>query len=129
MKSNWIPGVKALVTGAFAVAAVLGVSTGAMAQDKQIKIDGSSTVYPVTEAVAEEFRRRRRAPSRSPSASPAPAAGFKKFVRGETDISDASRPILAKEMEEAKKNGIEYIELPDGVRRADGRWSTPATRG
>ena len=37
--------------------------------------------------------------------------GFKKFVRGETDISNASRPIQAKEMEEAKKNGIEYIEI------------------
>ena len=38
--------------------------------------------------------------------------GFKKFVRGETDISDASRPILTKEIDEARKNGIEYIELP-----------------
>ena len=53
--------------------------------------------------------------------------GFKKFGRGETDISDASRPILKEEIEQAKQNGIEYIELPDLLRRPDRR-RQPAER-
>lgn len=77
-----------------------------------IKIDGSSTVYPVTEAVAEEFQNAKRGAVNVTVGISGTGGGFKKFVRGETDIQDASRPILGKEMEEAKKNGIEYIELP-----------------
>lgn len=76
-----------------------------------IKIDGSSTVFPVTEAVAEEFQNANAAVKVTVGIS-GTGGGFKKFVRGEIDVSNASRPILAKEMEEAKKNGIEYIELP-----------------
>lgn len=76
-----------------------------------IKIDGSSTVFPITEAVAEEFQNANKGINVTVGIS-GTGGGFKKFVRGETDISDASRPITAKEMEEAKKNGIEYIEVP-----------------
>jgi phosphate transport system substrate-binding protein len=77
-----------------------------------IKIDGSSTVYPITEAVAEEFQKAGKGAVRVTVGISGTGGGFKKFTRGETDIANASRPILKKEMEEAKKNGIEYIELP-----------------
>lgn len=90
-----------------------GISAGAGSAlgQQTVKIDGSSTVYPVTEAVAEEFQKEMKGVKVTIGVS-GTGGGFKKFVRGETDISNASRPILAKEMEEAKKNGIEYIELP-----------------
>ena len=77
-----------------------------------IKIDGSSTVYPITEAVAEEFQKANKGALRVTVGISGTGGGFKKFTRGEIDISDASRPILSKEMEEAKKNGVEYIEIP-----------------
>ncbi len=83
---------------------------GVKAQEKVIKIDGSSTVYPITEAVAEEFQKRTK--TKVTVGISGTGGGFKKFCRGETDISNASRPILKKEMEECSKNGIEYIELP-----------------
>jgi phosphate transport system substrate-binding protein len=77
-----------------------------------VKVDGSSTVYPVTEAVAEEFQKAVKGKTKVTVGISGTGGGFKKFCRGETDISNASRPILKKEMEECKKNGIEYIELP-----------------
>lgn len=76
-----------------------------------VKIDGSSTVYPVTEAVAEEFQKANRGLKVTVGVS-GTGGGFKKFCRGETDISNASRPILASEIEECRKAGIEYFELP-----------------
>src|ERR671919_3151320 len=77
-----------------------------------VQIDGSSTVFPVTEAVAEEFQKEKKGKIHVTVGISGTGGGFKKFVRGEIDISDASRPILDKEMAEAKKNGIEYFELP-----------------
>lgn len=75
-----------------------------------ISIDGSSTVYPITEAVAEEFRAVQPKVKVSVGIS-GTGGGFKKFTRGETQISDASRPIKQKEIDAAKKNNIDYIEL------------------
>lgn len=77
-----------------------------------IKIDGSSTVYPVTEAVAEEFQKFTKGKVRVTVGISGTGGGFKKFCRGETDISDASRPILKEEIELCRANGIKYIELP-----------------
>ncbi|MGH9881273.1 MAG: PstS family phosphate ABC transporter substrate-binding protein, partial [Pyrinomonadaceae bacterium] len=77
-----------------------------------IKVDGSSTVFPITEAVAEEFQKAKQGKVNVTVGISGTGGGFKKFVRGETDISDASRPILTEEMTQAKSNGIEYIELP-----------------
>ena len=77
-----------------------------------VKIDGSSTVFPVTEAVAEDFQKAQRGKIRVTVGISGTGGGFKKFCRGETDISNASRPILKKEMEDCKAAGIEYIELP-----------------
>lgn len=81
-----------------------------------IKIDGSSTVFPVTEAVAEEFGAKSQA--KVTIGVSGTGGGFKKFCSGETVISGASRPIKPSEVEMCKKAGIEYIELPvayDGI--------------
>lgn len=76
-----------------------------------IKIDGSSTVYPITEAVSEEFQLANRTMRVTVGISGS-GGGFKKFCRGETDISDASRPIKAKEIKLCKQNGVHFIEIP-----------------
>ncbi|MGP1718596.1 MAG: PstS family phosphate ABC transporter substrate-binding protein [Methylophilus sp.] len=82
----------------------------ATAADKIIKIDGSSTVYPITEAVAEEFQRTKGI--KVTVGESGTGGGFKKFCRGETDISDASRPITQKEIDLCKEGGVQFIELP-----------------
>ncbi len=82
----------------------------ALAADKVIKIDGSSTVYPITEAVAEEFQAAQKV--KVTVGESGTGGGFKKFCRGEIDIADASRPISTKEMDACKEAGIQYIELP-----------------
>jgi phosphate transport system substrate-binding protein len=80
------------------------------AADKIIKLDGSSTVYPISEAVAEEFQKKTGV--KVTVGESGTGGGFKKFCRGETDISDASRPILQKEIDACKEAGVQYIELP-----------------
>ena len=76
-----------------------------------IRIDGSSTVYPITEAVAEEFEGH-HARVRVTVGISGTGGGFKRFVVGETAISNASRPIKKKEFDAAQKNGIEFVEVP-----------------
>ena len=85
---------------------------GASGETSVIKIDGSSTVFPVTEAVAEEFQKEKRGAVNVTVGISGTGGGFKKFVRGEIDVADASRPILTEEMAQAKANGIEFLELP-----------------
>jgi len=104
-----------LVLGLFACA--LLISSGALAAEKIIAVDGSSTVYPITEAVAEEFQKVYQDVKVTVGIS-GTGGGFKRFVRGETDINDASRPIKASEIEACQQNSIEFIELPvafDGI--------------
>ncbi|GIV78210.1 MAG: hypothetical protein KatS3mg050_2604 [Litorilinea sp.] len=81
------------------------------AQGDTIIIDGSSTVAPISAAVAEEFQRA-NPDVRVPVGISGTGGGFKKFCAGETDISNASRPIKESEVEQCAQNGIEYIELP-----------------
>src|SRR5688572_28091750 len=76
----------------------------------QIQIDGSSTVYPITEAVAEEFRKSKPEIKISVALS-GTGGGFKKFGRGEIDINDASRPIKPAEDSLAKAHNIQYTGL------------------
>ena len=95
-----------VIAGAFLAAAP------AFAQQQIVKIDGSSTVFPITEAVAEEFQKAKKNVVKVTVGISGTGGGFKKFCRGETDISDASRPILEKEMADCKAAGIEYFELP-----------------
>jgi phosphate transport system substrate-binding protein len=94
---------------AFAGAVALA-ATPALAQ--VVKVDGSSTVYPITEAVAEDFQKAKKNQIKVTVGISGTGGGFKKFCRGETDISDASRPILKKEMDDCRAAGIEYYELP-----------------
>ncbi|MFI0428694.1 PstS family phosphate ABC transporter substrate-binding protein [Mariniflexile sp. HMF6888] len=75
-----------------------------------IKVDGSSTVFPITEAVAEEFRNVQPKVNVTIGVS-GTGGGFKKFSRGETNISDASRPIKDKEIAACAENNITYLEL------------------
>jgi phosphate transport system substrate-binding protein len=100
----------------FAVAAAVslaGLALAPNAADAQtIKIDGSSTVFPITEAVAEEFQIQKRGKVRVTVGISGTGGGFKKFCRGETDVQDASRPILTAEMEACRAAGIKYYELP-----------------
>lgn len=97
-----------LLAGSFASLAAPQVS---IAQN-QIKIDGSSTVFPIAEAVAEEFQISKRGKVRVTVGISGTGGGFKRFCRGETDISNASRPILKEEMESCRKAGVKYLELP-----------------
>jgi phosphate transport system substrate-binding protein len=110
--------VRGLLTSLLLVILSVGGISPTYSQDKVIKIDGSSTVYPITEAVAEEFQKLKRGADKVTVGISGTGGGFKKFSRGETDISDASRPIVKKEMDACKEAGIEYIELPvayDGI--------------
>src|SRR5512134_558766 len=77
-----------------------------------IKVDGSSTVFPITEAMAEEFQKETRGAVRVTVGISGTGGGFKKFCRGETDVQDASRPISTIEMEACRASGIQYFELP-----------------
>jgi phosphate transport system substrate-binding protein len=87
------------------------------AAEKAVRVDGSSTVYPITEAVAEEFRAVQPEVRVTVGIS-GTGGGFKKFAAGEIDIADASRPIKPEEASAAQAAGIEYVELPvayDGI--------------
>jgi len=96
-----------------AVLALAGMTAMTAPSSAQIvKVDGSSTVYPITEAVAEEFQKAKKNVIKVTVGISGTGGGFKKFCRGETDIADASRPILKKEMDDCRAAGIEYVELP-----------------
>ena len=77
----------------------------------RINIDGSSSVYPITEAVAEEYRNG-HSDIRVTVGVSGTGGGFKKFARGETDISNASRPIKESEIKACSENHIDFIEIP-----------------
>ena len=123
-----------------ALAAVLAAACGgggenpasSSAGPSLIQLDGSSTVFPISEAVAEEFQKA-NPNSRVTVGISGTGGGFQKFCRGETDISDASRPIRPAEIEACQKAGIEYIELPiayDGlavVVNPKNTWATSVT--
>jgi phosphate transport system substrate-binding protein len=107
---------------AFLLAAACGggtSSSGATASGRPalVTLDGSSTVFPISEAVAEEFQRAEPG-TRVTVGISGTGGGFQKFCRGETDISNASRPIMAAEIASCSRNGVEYVELPvayDGI--------------
>ncbi len=104
-----------LAVGVLAAAASAGAAHIASQPTRNlsgtIKIDGSSTVYPITEAVAEEFRK--VAPKVNVTVGVSgTGGGFKKFAIGEIDISDASRPIKKDESDKCAEKGIEYVEIP-----------------
>ena len=77
-----------------------------------VQANGSSTVYPITEAVAEEFQKEFKGKYKVTVGISGTGGGFKKFCRGESDIQNASRPILSEELENCKKANVKFIELP-----------------
>jgi phosphate transport system substrate-binding protein len=97
---------------ALLLAAAGVIANSAPAGAQLIQIDGSSTVFPITEAVAEEFQTVKKGKIKVTVGIAGTGGGFKKFCRGGTDISNASRPILKQEMDVCTGAGIEYIELP-----------------
>ncbi len=113
-----------------------GESSGALAASSpvpsQIQLDGSSTVFPISEAVAAEFQKA-HPEVRVTIGISGTGGGFQKFCRGESDINDASRPIRPSEIATCRKAGLEYIELPiayDGlavVVNPKNTWATSVT--
>ena len=101
--------IKPLRLGA-AITATLIASATALGAGT-VLVDGSSTVYPITEAVAEEFQSVGGG-TRVTVGISGTGGGFKRFCRGETDIADASRPILKDEMVACAQAGVKYTELP-----------------
>jgi len=90
------------------------LSGPARADEGVIQIDGSSTVYPITEAVAEEYRT--EAPDIKVTVGiSGTGGGFKKFCGGEIAVADASRPIKAAEREACQKNRVDFVELPVAI--------------
>lgn len=104
---------RASIAGAIALAAAaVGLAVPAVrSQSGIVQIDGSSTVFPIAEAVAEEFQLANRGTRVTVGVSGS-GGGFEKFCRGETDISNASRPIKDSERQTCAANGIEFIEMP-----------------
>jgi phosphate transport system substrate-binding protein len=94
-----------------------GEGGGASSGPSLVSLDGSSTVFPISEAVAEEFQKADKNVRVTVGIS-GTGGGFQKFCRGEIDIADASRPISATEIAACEKSGIGFIELPiafDGI--------------
>jgi phosphate transport system substrate-binding protein len=97
---------------ALGVAAAFGTGSMSALAQTTVKVDGSSTVFPITEAVAEEFQKSKKNQVRVTVGVSGTGGGFRKFCRGETDVQNASRPITKREMEECAKAGVRYIEMP-----------------
>jgi phosphate transport system substrate-binding protein len=96
--------------------ALLGLAIAPIAVQAagSIKLDGSSTVFPISEAVAEEFQKANPGSQVSVGVS-GTGGGFKKFCAGEVDIANASRPIKDSEMAACKAKGIRYVEMPIAI--------------
>ena len=95
------------ISAIISIATITGAASAAQAQ---IKADGSSTVYPLTERAASDFQK--SSGKRVTVAVSGTGGGFKKFCNGETDISNASRPILEKELKICREKGVKFIEIP-----------------
>ena len=120
MKNNWKKTLSMLGMVLFSASVLAGCGGGEPAKQEQktspklsgnVKIDGSSTVFPISEAMAEEFRKVQPNVKVTVGES-GTTGGMKKFVPGEIDIADASRPIKAEELKGIKDRGDDAIELP-----------------
>lgn len=103
-----------LKTAAAAIAA-LALSAGVASAQQQpftIQIDGSSTVFPISEAVAEAFQQQTQGRVRVAVGESGSSAGLRRFCRGEIHIADASRPIRGSEMAACRAAGIGFVEIP-----------------
>jgi len=100
-----------VAAGIVAATATLALMPVAATAQTIVQIDGSSTVFPITEAMAEEFQKANKGTKVTVGIS-GTGGGFKKLCRGDTDASGASRPIKKSEIDDCKKAGIEFVELP-----------------
>jgi phosphate transport system substrate-binding protein len=101
------------ITCLAATVQLVGCSTNPQTgQGGTVKIDGSSTVYPISNAVAQEYLKSSGNKTKIEAKFSGTTGGFRKFCAGETDISDASRPISIEEMQSCAKAGVGFIELP-----------------
>src|SRR5690606_17701487 len=109
------PQMSALVFGLIAVLGTAcqkdGEKPSSSSLQGTVAIDGSSTVFPITEAVSEEFGKVHPGVRVGVGVS-GTGGGFKKFTLGEIDINDASRSIKKEEAEIAAKHGVKYMEIP-----------------
>ncbi len=114
MNKNFLIAAGKLAAAALAAAALASGSAFAQAagQPFTIQIDGSSTVFPISEAVAEGFQAQTQGRVRVTVGESGTGGGFRKFCRGEIHISDASRPIRSSEMASCAAAGIQYVEIP-----------------
>ena len=117
MSNNWVNVLTKLQSFAFVLGTTILIQAcGQQAEVKPIKIDGSSTVYPITEAVVKSYETNPLEKNASKltvqSNFSGTGAGFKKFCAGETDINAASRPISQAEMAECDNSQVRYVELP-----------------
>ncbi|MDC0832700.1 PstS family phosphate ABC transporter substrate-binding protein [Geitlerinema sp. CS-897] len=115
-RSAWAISLSVLFLGAGCQRSPEEVSNGAVRAGSTtgttIAVDGSSTVYPITNEVAQEYQLLDNRKPQIDVAVSGTGGGFRKFCAGETDINNASRPISSSEMETCKTAGIRYIELP-----------------
>ena len=106
------------VAAATVLVSIVGLAFGCGSVEREtIDVDGSSTVFLITQIVAEEYRIN-NPDVQIPIGISGTGGGFQRFVTGETDISNASRPIKAEEAELARQSGVEYLELTvanDGI--------------
>jgi phosphate transport system substrate-binding protein len=110
LNKSWLKAGKSIISRIW-VGLVL-VSCAEPPTPKTIAIDGSSTVYPITQAAVEQFQGNQQSSVDISVEFSGTSGGFKKFCEGETDISGASRPIKGTEMTQCSDNGISYVELP-----------------
>jgi phosphate transport system substrate-binding protein len=89
---------------------ILLATTAVHALSQTVKIDGSSTVYPITEGIAEDYQKSTKI--KVTVGISGTGGGFKKFCRAEIDVQNASRPILEKEIDDCKREGVTFYELP-----------------
>lgn len=102
----------------FSLALTIAACGWSLGGSETVDIDGSSTVFPITEAVVEEYGKSLGGSARVTVGISGTGGGLQKFCNGETDISNASRPIKAVEVERCARSGVEFIEIPlaiDGI--------------
>jgi phosphate transport system substrate-binding protein len=109
---NQVLAVSGRIGAAVAMAALVPLSAAYAQSSETVKVDGSSTVFPVTEAVAEEFQKASKGKNKVTVGVSGTGGGFRKFCRGETDVQNASRPITKSEIAECQKNGVVFLEMP-----------------
>ncbi|MDJ0553119.1 MAG: PstS family phosphate ABC transporter substrate-binding protein [Microcoleaceae cyanobacterium MO_207.B10] len=107
-----LKGLKAKTLTIGVAIAVSACGSSQVKESQPIKIDGSSTVYPITQRLVEKFNATDKPDVEVSATFSGTGGGFERFCAGETDINNASRPILKNEMEACKENNISYIELP-----------------